>query len=313
MIPFFYTVSDQLVGTLQNIDRLRNHILTTPLSPQKEIQYRWETMVKRIHGITILLDLPFTQNNIAELLRSTQRTHTADEALLLRFRDTIWWLAFDWIGSPQAISPATMRDLLEHCCGRVLPTVERQFVRAVSSLTAYLAPGNDHALVQASVAFHQIALMSFLGTSTYPVAIAASYLYLYKSGFDLLGMASFKKELFADKDTYDRIFQEARRSGNLTHWNEFFAESFTSEVEKTWNRIRTKSDPLFFPSSWQLNERQKAIIGALEDPQAMINNTKVQRLFHVSQVTASRDLTHLVALGVLYPHGKGRSTVYTRS
>ncbi len=43
-----------------------------------------------------------------------------------------------------------------------------------------------------------------------------------------------------------------------------------------------------------------------------ITNKKVQKLFKVSQITASRDLAKLASVGLLFTHGKGRSVYYTK-
>jgi len=67
------------------------------------------------------------------------------------------------------------------------------------------------------------------------------------------------------------------------------------------------------PSSfWKLNGRQQSILSVLENPGEKITNKDVQKKFGVSQITASRDLSHLTTLGLLLAHGKGRSVYYTK-
>ena len=65
-------------------------------------------------------------------------------------------------------------------------------------------------------------------------------------------------------------------------------------------------------ATWKLTERQKKIMEKLENPNIQITNRDVQKMFTVSQITASRDLSKMVNLGILLPHGKGRSIFYTR-
>ena len=52
-------------------------------------------------------------------------------------------------------------------------------------------------------------------------------------------------------------------------------------------------------SFWDLNERQKVILGILDQPGVSITNKTVQKRFKISQITASRDLSKLAILGLL--------------
>jgi len=61
-----------------------------------------------------------------------------------------------------------------------------------------------------------------------------------------------------------------------------------------------------------LNDRQNKILERLENPNLKITNKDVQKMFGVSQITASRDLSKMANLGILLPHGKGRSVFYTK-
>ncbi len=66
-------------------------------------------------------------------------------------------------------------------------------------------------------------------------------------------------------------------------------------------------------SFFDLNERQKEIISLVDKPNSKISNKHVQKIFNVSQITASRDLAKLASLGLLFAISKGRSTFYTKS
>ena len=63
---------------------------------------------------------------------------------------------------------------------------------------------------------------------------------------------------------------------------------------------------------WKLNDRHAEVMNLLERPGSKITNKKVQKMFKVSQITASRDLSQLVRLGLVFSGGKGRSTFYTK-
>ena len=54
MVPFSYTLSDQLKASLQKADALRVQILITPLSPKAELKFKWEAMLDRVYYALIL-------------------------------------------------------------------------------------------------------------------------------------------------------------------------------------------------------------------------------------------------------------------
>ncbi|OGK57462.1 hypothetical protein A3H83_03340 [Candidatus Roizmanbacteria bacterium RIFCSPLOWO2_02_FULL_39_8] len=75
----------------------------------------------------------------------------------------------------------------------------------------------------------------------------------------------------------------------------------------------SSNNPIFSTRLLSLNSRQREIIQMLEDPKSRITNKQVQKKFSVSQITASRDLAKLTIVGVLFSHGKGRSTWYSKT
>ena len=106
----------------------------------------------------------------------------------------------------------------------------------------------------------------------------------------------------------------ANQTRNLTLWLEFFAEGIINQLEEALKDIENLSYKTTLPAAFfNLNDRQKHILTFLEEPGSRITNKKVQNIFNISQITASRDLAHLKTLGLLISHGKGRSVYYTRS
>jgi predicted HTH transcriptional regulator len=67
------------------------------------------------------------------------------------------------------------------------------------------------------------------------------------------------------------------------------------------------------PPTYQLSLRQKQILSLAEPPNTLVSNKLVQDTFRISQITASRDLAKLASLGLLIPHGHGRSTSYSKA
>ena len=99
----------------------------------------------------------------------------------------------------------------------------------------------------------------------------------------------------------------------MTVWLEYFTFCAMSALEKALEVAKNLRFQEELPASfWKLNTRQKQILEALEKPDEKVTNKEVQKVFKVSQITASRDLTHMANLGLLLAHGKGRSVFYTR-
>lgn len=313
MLSLYYTVSDELLQTLRRIDALRADILLTPLPPKLELQYRWETNVARLHAVAVMLDLPVTRTNIIALLtRPTNHRLTAEETLLVQIGKTIQWLSLDWVANPSPVGSKTIGELVSRCL-RLTSHQEHSVQYALAKTATYLSSGKDHAVIQAAVAHEQAQTLSLPPAEKLPLAVVWAYLYLFKYGLDLRGMTSFEHALFADKKEYERELGQAVSTGNLTHWGEFFAKAIQTELSRTRERIAQGPGEGSMPASfWQLSDRQKAILGLLDEPGARLTNKLVQRRFRVSQITASRDLARLTVLGLVYPRGKGRSVSYTK-
>jgi len=103
-------------------------------------------------------------------------------------------------------------------------------------------------------------------------------------------------------------------SRNLTIFLEYYANGISerlAEVEKDVAGIRLH---LNIPArDFEINDRQREMLVLFEQPDMSLTNRKVQKLFKVSQITASRDLARMAALGLIFAHGKGRSVYYTKA
>ena len=133
---------------------------------------------------------------------------------------------------------------------------------------------------------------------------------LAKYGYDLRGLLIledyYRNEIVSLKEAINSI----EKYKNATKWLEYFTEGVKEGTEKVLKTLSERSDLSGY--SWKLNERQKKILDNFNSPDAKITNKKVQKMFVISQITASRDLSKMVNLGLLLPHGKGRSVFYTK-
>jgi Fic family protein len=140
-----------------------------------------------------------------------------------------------------------------------------------------------------------------------------SYLFLYRAGLDFRGMLNLEEYYKRDIITYKRMLDQAKIQGNMTTFIEYFALGVKTSLEVVLENIKNEKFQDNLPAKfWKLNSRQRSLMQTLENPEEKISNKDIQKRFGVSQITASRDLTHLSNLGLLLAHGKGRSVYYTK-
>lgn len=205
-------------------------------------------------------------------------------------RGTLEIIRRDWTGNPKVIREQDAEELLVSAFSKRIRSVPD-----THALLRFLNTAKDHPAIVAGIAF------AVLHES--PMGMLLFWMFLVKSGYDCRGMLAFTP---AWDKTHDRDAQ-------YTVWLEEYATALRHTCESLLVTVSRAGTGLDVPDpAWNLTNRHKRILSLFENPKTTLTNRDIQRLFHVSQVTASRDLTHLTALGLLYAHGKGRSVYYTR-
>lgn len=229
---------------------------------------------------------------------------------ILKYKKALDYIRENWLVSKKLVTVKNVLILHELACyGRFRSSQE-----VLKQLLDYLQKSPEHPVVQAAVAYIQIINISPFTLGNTQVASLLSYLFMYKAGYDFRGLVVLEECWHPD-------LVDSR--GNLTPLLENLSKLLADQLEKTANmnlEIQPEQGAVLYPaeiggfstSFWELNDRQKEILTYLEQPDLTITNKKVQNLFKVSQITASRDLTRLVALGLLFAHGAGRSVYYTK-
>lgn len=274
MFSVTFTVSSNLTDTLTSIDQYRTAILLTPIPPHKEAILRWHT--------TRLPDLDERQRMAFSSLRN------------------------DWTAQGKPFTVASLETIV----GILFPRIERSLLRAIRQeesewkrLFTYLSAQKDHPIIQASLLCASLSESKLASIKSIPPMVAI--LSLASNWYDCRGMLPFPKPT-------ERAGSVLERYGQLTVWLESFTKELAGSYETLSQTIRASLSEPVHPA-WNLPNRHKRILSLFENPKVTVTNRDVQRLFHISQVTASRDLTHLTALGLLYPHGKGRSVYYIKA
>ena len=302
-----YALSTQLRESLQKIDAFRRDVLLIMLTPRDELRFRWQALVERIFWSLTLSDIPLGKKEIVNLLAETPKkrlTHPQQE--VVAYKKAFDYIYQDWLASQKPVFLQTVVILhqLVSTAGRLRVNQE-----SLQQCLSYFQTSHEHPVVQAGLIQFQILALSPFTDGNDRLARLLTYLFLYKEGFDCRGFLVLEEYFRRNLIDYQQILKQ---TGNQTAWLEYFVRGVAIQFEKTLQDIVKGKTRMEIPAPiFKLNERQKEILALMENPGITITNRQVQRLFKISQITASRDLANLASLGYLFAHGGGRSVYYT--
>jgi DNA-binding transcriptional ArsR family regulator len=315
-----YNISGHLSDYLSKIEKLRSEILLTPLSPKNETRLRWDANLEKTVWELSLNDIIVSKSDAGKTLSSSltpKKRLSREEADILSLRNVFSYIRENWLANPQPVSLSVIKKIYDLACRATMGPMSgltEYSEKRINALLSYLQKGQDHPAIQAGLVQAEMINITPFDDGNTRVARLLSYLYLYKGGYDIRGLLNLTEFYKRDVITYKRMLEVAKIQGNTTLFLEYFSFGMAQSLEKVLERVRNPdfSDNIK-ASFWKLNPRQQKIMEALENPEEKITNKDVQKLSGVSQITASRDLSHLTNLGLLLAHGKGRSVFYTRA
>lgn len=313
MRPLAYNFSFILKSSIAQIEALRKDILLTPLSPKQELQLRWDARVSQIYHSLSLTDNPVSKTDIIKTLTSqslitasfSMRNMAKRQRIVMRFKKSLDYISHDWLVSPKFVTPKTIHTLEELADEEVsLTDVQlKQFLD-------YIQTNPEHPLLLAGISYVYF-------QNSYYLKTFISYLFLYKAGYDFRGLLVLEEYFKDDRQDYNQNIKSALKNETITLWLEYYLKAMTSQLQKSKDILTSSSGKSVQNSGLtntflELNDRQKSILSLLDNPTATVTNQKVQKIFKVSPITASRDLSRMVVLGVIIPRGKGRSIYYSK-
>lgn len=311
MATISYTSSSQLRESLEKIEKLRRDILLTILTPWIELRFRFEALVGRIYWALSFSDIPLDRREILKLLlpQSSKKRLTSQQQDVVGFKKGLDYIVQEWQGSKKPVALETVLFLHQLACeGRLRINQE-----ALRECLSYFQGSNEHPVIQAALIHSQIHELSPFTQDNDKLARLLSYLFLYKEGFDCRGFLVLEEYFRRNLTEYQQILAQTKERGMQTLWLEYFAKGVAIQLEKALEDVTLGRTRMEIPASkLSLNERQKEILNLLENPDSTITNRQTQKLFKVSQITASRDLAKLVSLGLLFAHGRGRTVHYIK-
>jgi Fic family protein len=317
MAHLAYNLSETITSNLIKIDELRKEILLFPLSLKNELIFRWEANISKIFWGLTLIDNPLTRKEMANIISNYHKKKlTKYEKDVFGQNRAFTYLRENWLVSNNQITLSTLRKLYDLSCKDTLGR-QGSFTQIseteMKKVLEYLASGEEHPIIQAGIAQIQLTSITPFDNGNGRMSRLINYLYLYKFGYDFRGLLVLDEYFRLDPLAYRKALESIIGSLNQSAWLEYFTGAIVAQLEKTLTNLKAQKYHLDMPASyWNLNERQKQILSWLDSPGAKVSNKNVQKHFGVSQITASRDLANLTALGLLFSHGKGRSVFYTK-
>ncbi len=315
-----YNLSPNIQRCLGEIDTLRKSIVLTPINPKISLRLRWNSEIERVYWAFSLTDYQYTKQEVADILIKRSEGNKKlprEKRLILDYKKALDYIRSEWLAANKEINAGVVRNLFDIAIRKTAqnPSITRFNSREklIDHLMDYLRTGREHPVIQAGIAHIQILGLSPFNEGNGRISKLLTYLILYKEGYDLNDLFYLEEYFRKDLVSLKEAVKSVDSTQNMTLWLEYFTKGVVIQLEKTYENIKTERFGVSTPYTfWKLNERQQEILRILQNPNEKVNNTRVQRLFNTSQITASRDLAKLTNLGLLFPHAKGRSTYYTR-
>lgn len=317
MLPLAYTESVELKEHLHRIDALRQQILCVPLSSKMELKARWDAKTTCIYSSLALSHNLLSRGQVAKILANQTRHIPAEYRDVLSYERALDYIQEIWAASPKPIGISTVHTLADMVLGQSPDAVGRAITAvepSIRTLLEYLENQTDHPVIQAGIALCLLSTGAAIPSDSGVVARLMGTTFLAKYGYDIRGLLTIEKHWLMNESSYSIALNSLKQQGNLNHWLLFYVSTMEANLRERFEDLSNfKIHQDFSSEFWELNDRQKGILTHLSDPTSSITNRKVQQLFAVSQITASRDLAKLNTLGLIFPHGAGRSITYTRT
>lgn len=317
MIRLTYTLTQELHDAFLSVDALRRTILTTPIPPKTVLELQFQATTDRIYGSLLLAGIPISKHDTAPILMHPPKKPTPIAGDIVNYRKALAYVSQTWSANPKPITFTSVETIasLVHPEDRTIRQNLRAMEGALRRILEWGDPQHDHPVLQAAV-IQALATDAFASkTDRGQIARLISYLIFVKYGFDTWGMLAPEREWARATDSYHRAYETIVRHNQLTAWILYFAKTVQGALEELRDTLSKHAAEIHVDAPKQffdLSQRQRAILDLLAQPTARITNRDVQKRFKISQITASRDLSKLATLGLLYSHGKGRSVSYTR-
>ncbi len=310
MKNFSYTKSSTLNEQIMTIEELRTKLLLKPISPRKELRFQWNAYLRHIKYYLALSGDIVSEIQIRNLFAPQGKKHIDDtEKKIIGYKNALDFLYHEWLVNGDLITAKIVIRLYEKAFSGKLKIAEKDLDTALQ----YAQINPEYPIIQAALAQYFILDLDPFTTDNEGLSYLVFLMFLYKTGYDFRRMLTIEKYYYDDLARYKNLIAQLNRSQNLTNWLEYVTSGVIKETKIILEDLEFEHDRTDNNNdTFALNDRQRTVLSILTEPQSKISNKTIQKMFKVSQITASRDLSKLTSLGLLLAIGKGRSTYYTR-
>ncbi len=310
-----YHLSENIQENIKNIESLRIKTLLLPIKPKVEQRLRWEANINKTYWGLTLADNPLSKTQMAKMMsKPLAKKLTDHQKEVISYMNTLSLIREYWTGRFDSITTRNILEIYDLSCKNIFGSTSSYFKSKemeVKKIIDFIESGKDHPVIKAGLLQIEIIKLSPFENGTGRVARLLSHLMLTRFGYDLRGLLVLEDYYRNDLVSLKEATNSVEKIKNATKWLEYFTNGVANGYEKALHSLTTQ-DNTKSNSQWKLNDRQKKILESLSHPESKTTNKIVQKTFKISQITASRDLSKMVNLGVLLPHGKGRSVFYTK-
>lgn len=310
MKNFSYTKTPELNNQLSKVEELRRELLLKALSPKLELKLQWQNLVRTIHFSLSITGNIIPESHVQKLISPEGKKHLSPkEKEVITYKKGLDYLYHNWLVNDEQITAKSIILLYQTVFEGSLKASESE----INNALRYIQINPEHPLIQASLAQLMIFDIYPFSQNNELFSHLVFCMFLYKNGYDFRRMVVVEEFFFKDLSTFKNIISKMKRQTNVTEWLEYVVASFVAQLTNVLKTVAIeKQSPSILPYYLQINDRQQQIINYLSQPGSKINNATVQKMFKISQITASRDLAKLTSLGLVFPLGKGRSIYYTK-
>lgn len=342
-----FTITNEILRNIGNIEACREVIDNAPLVPAWEKKFREEAMVRTVHYGTHLEgnELSFSE---AEKVLEGQKIVAKDRDIqeVINYRNVLRYI--DGLGRGEYTEEQikTIHKLTVH---KLIPKNQSGRFRQTqvvlrSSATGEIAfrpphssevPGlvsdflnwlnseeqkSVHPVIRAGITHYTLAAIHPFVEGNGRTARAFATLVLFSEGYNIKKF--FSLEEYFDKDAasyYSSLMQVSNQSESLTRrdltpWIEYFSKALSVELTRIKERVRKLSVDLKLKKrigqQIALSERQMKLVEYLEEYKEITVPQARQILPMVSDDTILRDLKDLLKKGIVKKEGRTKAARY---
>ncbi len=312
MIPILYTTSQKLEKNLEDFDFLFNSIRDCPIDLQSKLRLGLEAFSSKIFYSLTLSQNRIEKGQIFEVLTHQKIKRKSEHKLIENYHKALLEIAKNWYLKESGISAKDCEKLYKIACPGDL--ISDEDATEIKHVLDYIQVSREHPLTRACLAFILINKIEPFTEGNLLFSFLLFDLFLAIDGYTSDNLICLPHFFSDHKKEFEKQFEIAKESENLTSFLEYATFAVNEQLRFVLDVFQQKGT-LFrtgLPKSfWRLTKRQKEIASFAQIPQAELTNRKIQALFGVSQITASRDLSKLAVLRMLQIKGQGRSVTYT--